>query len=408
VLILTGCTAWHHCINTEAWQHLPGQRQLLAALGSFRQLQKLYLVLEETWRLDSAELLRGLPASLTAVDLMVSQQYKSPASSSDLAHLVHLTSLLVRGFSIEPSSPAAQQQHPEQQQAGPPALKALSVYPFHASSWYAAPTLEAVEVAFGFTGRYDRPPGTPSLVLLAGCPLLRQLAVQYDQGYDKGFTAASGLSALTQITRLRLETMSMRVESEEIRAAAGAAIGREVGALGQLQLLEVDREGFMHMQPQAWLSAMHSLTRLVVLVSNGEVTPAMSRQLFPGLTDALAGLHSSSSDTNSCSSSGAGAAAAAAATAAAAVSSSSSGSGQAGGHDSPGSSRPIVQLTIGGAQDHGWSHVSFPSAKGIQQLQMEVAAMGVLLPRLQVVCGPDTYTRPCWTSIDETRRFDGY
>jgi hypothetical protein len=413
VLILTGCTAWEPSFRcTEPWQHQGGQQQLLRALAGFRRLQKLHLELDEYWHVNNADLLRALPSSLTAADLKVGTQTEEDeplASNSDLAHLVRLTSLHVRRFEITLPLPLGQQELPRQQEQqgrqplGPPALKVLSLWPVRANAWYAAPMLEAVELSFNIYG-------AARLAQLAACPYLRQLSVQYYRAHGERFGNASGVSALTQLTRLRLEVLGYG-EAENRRAAA-SALAHEVAALGQLQLLEVDHGGLMSMQPQTWLSQLHSLTRLVSLMVEGH-TSGRDPTVFSTLTDMLARCYSSSSSSSSSgrsiagsggsSTSGTSAAVSSAAMAPAMIrSSSSSCCSQQVGH-APGALRPIVQLTLCSRKYRAL--VIPPDAESIERLQAEVAAMAVLLPHLQLVCAPDTYTCPCWSAEEEAQCF---
>jgi hypothetical protein len=131
VLVLAECS-----VSTGALQAGPArglQKRLLRALGSCRRLRKLALHLTDEWVLSADDLLRSLPPSLTAADLSVlgTTEDSGSADSGSIAHLVHLTSLRLRGLEIMVWGHGQQEEEEEEGTvAGAGGLTALSMRPF--------------------------------------------------------------------------------------------------------------------------------------------------------------------------------------------------------------------------------------------------------------------------------------
>jgi hypothetical protein len=376
------------------------------ALPQLQQLQKLALhgaVI--SLGVEAEPLLRVLPVGLRALDL---ELHSSPCSSSSLARLVHLTSLRVDGFQLECQTCSSEGQQDEQQQQQQPAvgaLRVLSMRPTSATSWFAPSSLETLEL-IGSMGATYASPMTVNLTQLGACRRLRHLNVLYDGCMPEAF----GLSALTQLTYLRLvskgpppvdtsrrvhlysssdsSSSSSSSDSDSSSSYYGSprcrssSIGSELAFLRQLRVLEVGSCILSATQPQhSWLPQLHHLTQLVVLVG-------MERDWCPGPLHQLAEVISAWHDSSSASS-----------TAGTVLHPAPGGSGGSSGEGLQ--ARPCklrcVKLVLLVQHVGGWSGCSWG---GLQEVAADMAAA---LPWLQVVCEDDCYACPCWTVESEVQ-----
>jgi hypothetical protein len=345
-------------------------QQLLLALPQLRQLHRLALRVLGS-KVAGGALLRALPPGLRAVDLHVScRPGSSSSSSSSLAHLVHLTSLRLRGLRLVQSmGPQGQQQ----------ALTVLAVVPEGPRSWFAIPSVMVMSVFFASS------PGT-SLAQLAACPHLRHLAV-YQPGQ---VTEMTGVSLLTQLTRLRLGRWLQRGSSDDSGSSGTSSgsissVGAELAALRRLQVLEVHYSLFAGSQQPGWLVHLHSLEQLVVFGMGGACDHTTGVQRLTGVID---GWHRNSSSISS--------KAPSPAVAQRRVGGSSSCSGLITGSIPAQCRLQHVQLTLSLA------------SKGLDysikwgQVKQAAADMAAALPWLQVVAREHTgYTFPCWSAESE-------
>jgi hypothetical protein len=411
VLVLTGNTTTMAAIGT--------QQQLLQALSNLKQLQKLALQLSQgLQQIPGDALLHSLPRRLAALDLKVQG---GACSSSSLAPLVHLTSLRLHGVDlVSHPVPHGQQQgaaavdsegrslsqqqvqqqlddlslsqhhhHHQQQQRKKEEegkLCALSMRPTAANSWFAIPSVEALELVFD--SWHDA-----TLTQLAACPRLRQLRVLYD-GH---FPDTAGVSALTQLSRLRLETWAL---PEEVDVSS---VGAELAALEQLQVLEVCYSSVEIMQPRVWLSQLRCLRKVVVLVSPGE---CHSLQGLQHLAKVISNLHILKWHNKSSNSSNSGGVAGGGRDRENSEEDGmNSGSSSSSSLDLPQQSVAAdsrlrgVELLLWSASGSDWKGA--PPATEHLHLQQAAADMAAALPWLQVTAGLDSYTCPCWTGEEE-------
>jgi hypothetical protein len=398
VLILEGCATF------LPPPMRPSQKQLLRALSRCRQLRQLALQLDGDWQPHVDELVQALPRRLEALDLYNQRPHMSHPNSSQcsrrrLAQLVHLASLRLRGIYIR-YTPAIEQQ--QQQQEPPPAsgsLTALAMWPDAKGAWFTPSTLEVVELVLD-----AKSSGQAGLWQLARCPSLRTLCVRSARSFG-GLSGVSGVPALTQLTRLRLEALEQSAPDSSsccssLNDSNLASLGRGVAALGQLQQLEVSFACLEAMQPTKCLRRLHSLSKLVVLVSPDDnwwcwCNPAlMDFETSPGPQQVLMGWY------NSISGSGAGGN-----TATSAVTQSTNARGSSSsigrGHAAP-AMLPSVQLAPTGQQ----ILTSGGDAEALGQMQQAAADMAAAMPGLQVTAGLDTYTCPCWTGEEGARWFE--
>jgi hypothetical protein len=413
--------------------------QVLPALTQLQQLSLHTYVVEDEGTGDA--LLRSLPSSLRALDLGIFGS--DPCSSSSLEHLVHLTSLKLDRVDVEDDTAgsfteqqqrqqeqqhqqellarmygSAQQEDEQEQVQGPlpPSLKALSMRPLSLDCWFAGPGLEQVELFFNSLP-------TPSLAQLAGCPRLRQLSV----GYYYHVPDVTGVSMLTQLTRLRLQAVKVSLSSSSL-----ASMGADLAALEQLQVLEVSYGYVQAMQPQTWLPRLRCLTRLVALSVNFHLEP-LQHLLGPlqHLAAVITEWHASSSSSGA--NDGSQASCPSTAAADSLPITSSSGGDDNGGGDNSGSTAAVsaemagVSLTTISSSEVTGTTLSagdgtacapqqlvltLPSsqppppggrhAAALSELQRAAADIDAAHPWLQVVVSvPGTNTCPCWLSEEE-------
>jgi hypothetical protein len=300
--------------------------------------------------------------------------------------LEHLTSLKLWGVAInEDTIPSGQQQQlegavvqsapGEQQQLAH--LRAMSTYTRNNSSWFAFPSLETLDVTFYCCGT--------SLAQLAGCHRLQQLRVKY----DSCFSRTTGVSVLTQLKRLRLETAF--VAPDELRG-----LGAELAALEQLQELEVPYEHLVALQPHDWLPQLRSLTMLGAL----EVKPTRLQPLQHLAAALPEGCGSSNSSSSSGSHHGSSCSAATPV-----PTSSSSGSGSSSDEQATSGAPTVCVLQRLVLTLHGWDSEGTRRARPV--LQQEADSITAAHPGLQVEIRPwnvGTYTCPCWTVEAERQR----
>jgi hypothetical protein len=399
-------------------------QQLLEVLPQLRQLKKFALLVGCTTQSPPVDgLLHQLPAGVTAVDLSVGKVHQSTgvgitSSSSSLAHLEHLTSLRLRGVAMVQDMPVGQgpylgtaalgelageqvqqqlarlslegQQQQQQQRPvrGACALTAMSLYLSSAHTWFAAPSLETLELIVG-AGPH------PDLALLVRCPRLRRLCVQY-RGQLPPHT---GVSAVTQVTDLRLSCDSVFTTS------SGGSLAAELATLQQLQVLEVSYAILEAPSTQAWLPVVRQVNQLAVLVRRSDFGDQQVLSDLPAvLKEALDGTSSSSSTPSDTSSAGTSSSSLGGRVAPPIPNSSSSSSVQAGllnphssSNSSGGGAGQVAQVRLrsvqfmlhGHSTDASWG--DFQAAMAASMLQWEAA-----LPGLCVTCVKDSYTCPCW------------
>jgi hypothetical protein len=376
---------------------------LRQVLSSLTQLQRLALHTFFVEDHDTADgLLLSLPPSLRALDLTIT--CSNPCRSSSLAHLVHLTSLQLQPLSIEgdwhcseqqqaepqgvDDSPAQviqqqqQQQQNQQQKPGPlPVLRALSIRPLLESCWFAGPLLEEVELIMYLEE-------ASSLVQLAGSQRLRRVIVTYYQVPER-----TGVSKLTQLTHLRLEFCVVSRTSSSL-----PPLGAELGALEQLQVLEVSYWSVQAMQPHKWLPRLRSLTRLVALGVD-----ATNLEPLHQLATVIAEWHSSSSCSSDCGRSSSQADSTSTARAGAVLttpstfSSSSSSGCKLEGRALPAIAACTLQHLVLITSHFDNVLTRMRHAEALPKLQQVAAGIMAANPWLQVVVtNTDTYTCPCW------------
>jgi hypothetical protein len=400
---------------------------LVEALSQLSQLRLLHLCTAvASEQLTGDVLLRGLRPSLRALDLSVSSALRlSSSSSSGLVHLVHLTSLLLGGINImeAPSNSGSTEQQqgaaaaseskqhhvqPAWQQAR--TVKALYLSGCTGLGCFIGPSLQAVDLC---TSR-----DAARLDQLSGCACLRHLRLRYGDACP----TSPGISALTQLIRLRLEAWPRAPDNSSTyptttttttTTSSSSALGRELAALGQLQLLEVCHSGLLALQPSQWLLQLRSLETLVVLVSP---RGCETLEALPCLTDALVQWHSSGCGgaDSSISSRSTGVIAATSSPNASSSSSSSStttttnrsqavtlGSRGLSLQGGPAAAPKLrgVELAVWRGEYHIRASWSAVLARAQSKLQPAVADMAALLPWLAVTCaeGWDAYESPSWT-----------
>jgi hypothetical protein len=105
-------------------------------------------------------------------------------------------------------------------------------------------------------------PAVVDVASLAACPRLRRLSLlcYAVNSSRREHVAVTGLSALSQISCLRIEPFKQRFNF--------SGMGAQLAALEQLQVLEVRSDSLeaSQMQPQRWLHQLRSLSKVVVLV----------------------------------------------------------------------------------------------------------------------------------------------
>jgi hypothetical protein len=410
-------------------------RRLMHAVSSLRQLQKLSLVWTEITNMSGDAILRALPASLTAVDLHLHAD-PSESSSSSLAHLVHLTSLRLWGIHVVPQAedpragwdivseeeneeeeeeegwasqegeeeveqqeqegmeegPSAAQSQQQQQQEQEPAgaLKSLIFICDEESDiiWYAPASLEVVEV------HYD-PYNDVGLSHLAACPNLRQLCVCYTEDMP----VATGVAAMTQLTRLRMQIDISAIEAQGSSRSSsryGSYVDRELAALRQLRVLELSLPMFRASKPAGWLPEMHVLQELVLLVTPDECEVSQPKWGTRRRASSIVSVGCVSEDSWDCSDSDSD-------------SGSSSTGSRVGGCDidlGPAAlftnlKRLAVRLWSGWDVSIDEAVSSETREQAMQKLQQVTAGIAAALPGLEVTFGLDTYTCPAWTGEKE-------
>jgi hypothetical protein len=401
VLVLTGSVTTMSSAAT--------QQQLLQALSQLKQLQKLALHLSQgLHQVPGDMLLHSMPRRLAALDLKVQG---GTCSSSSLAHLEHLTSLRLHGVDLVAAPDYTEQQqgvataavagrqqvqqqlgglqlsqHQQQQQGQKEEeegikLAALSMRPTAANSWFAVPSVEALELVFDTW--HDQP-----LTQLAACRRLRELRVLYN-GY---FPDAAGVSALTQLSRLRLETWALP-EGMDV-----SSMGAELADLEQLQVLEVCFGGLELLQPRLWLPKLRRLEKFVVLVSPGE---CHSLGYLKRLAKVIFKWHNKSNGSGSSGGDGDGGSSSDSSEGGMNDGSSSGGGGGgvAPSYQAADSMLQGVELLLWSASGSSWEGA--PPAAEHHLLQQAAAGLAAALPWLEVTAGLDTYTCPCWTGEGE-------
>jgi hypothetical protein len=433
VLVLEGC--WADGPDGETVTQL--QLHVIPHLRQLRRLALAALLARDEWAVDA--LLRSLPASLRALDLTIHSDvliFSSSCSRSSLSHMRHLTSLRLIRVAIEelpspgqeqddqvliaPASPAEAQQ--QQQQHAMPQIKALSIYVGCYNRWLACPSLEALELdVTKFMCSSNR---VISLAPLAACRHLQQLCLRYDA------PCVTGVSVLTQLKRLRLETPNRR--SSFTPRGKLQTMGAGLAALGQLRVLEVPFEHLEALQPRSWLPQLHSLTQLGALrvdrsnlqplqhltaaMSGGSGGSSSSRSrssptdhiggcstAAPAATSVPAGGGSSSASDHASSCS--------AATPVATPTTSSSSSSNGGGDPTCAAPRtggmkrlvltlqPLIRHIHWPLSSRYVTHLPGPS------LEQAVSSITAAHPGWQVdIRDEDTHTCPCWTGEAEAQR----
>jgi hypothetical protein len=432
-------------------EYFSGQQQLVQALSHMGRLRKLALH-TRGWQLPLDLLVRSLPHTLTALVLgqnliaydLRGYKVRDPAfdpphitiNISSLAHLKHLSSLVLDGMDcVADPSPGGQQQQyggqqalgleQQQQQQQPPsgctlplssgqrrrqqsqwpggAIKAVSVHVATASSCFAPSSLVAVEVFLDLGVHV-------SLAQLAACPHLRQLRAHYYHYIPH----TTGVSALTQLTRLRLEievpppvqqhsssaqwAASVITVPQEARAKpatlSSSSVWKEVAALKQLQLFEVPHFNLEPTQLRTWLPQMSGLTQLAVLVCSvgtrvGAGSCKLDEQVLEHLRHVLDEWRGSSAIGSS------SARSSSADTSAAVESSSSSGQAPCAALASP--KLRMLQLLAWSSLGPAQAHMHYNMGSGLFSSMQEAAAeLAAALPWLQVECDWDAYCGPCW------------
>jgi hypothetical protein len=350
------------------------------------------------------ELLMSLPASLRALDLGVGGS--GPCHRRSLEHLVHLTSLkldcvdIVGGSaadpfeqeeqqqeehvgvsgSLAPSAQTTQQQQQRWQRTFLPSLRALSMRPLHEGCWFAGPALEQVELVF------DCLP-TPSLDQLAGCRHLRQLTV----GHYFQVRQVTGVSLLTQLTRLRLKGLKTIHSSSSL-----PPLGTELGALEQLQVLELSYGCVQAMQPRNWLPRLHCLKQLVVLSMDPDQLEPLQH-----LADVITEWHASSSSSGGDGSGGNSSASKVSATSTLAATTPASSSKAERSTPPAGTACALQQLVLTSPSPEQPPPES-RQAVALSELQQAAADLSAAHPWLQVVVSDtDGYISPCWVGAQE-------
>jgi hypothetical protein len=353
-------------------------------------------------------------------------------SISSLAHLVHLASLKLVDIDVVPDpNPGEQQeqhQHEEQQQqqqqqslsqhseplvswrstqqpaewpAG--AIQALSVRIYTASSFFVPSSVVACDLSIVYVEHV-------SLAQLAACPHLRQLRVCCEECIPD----ITGVSALTQLSRLRLEMHPSFMYFRHSRhcgassprntqvTSSSSRVWREVAALKQLQLFEVPLTTLELTQLHTWLPQMAGLTQLAVLVDwRGDDLQHL--QALKHLTPVLDVWRSSSSSSSSKNGGDGGGG-----------SSSSTGNGSAEicavgrsraanpSCDAPAAPKlRALQLSVwcdfGPLWPYRHDYMARRECRGtLHSLQQTAAQLAAALPWLQVTCDWDAFYTPCW------------
>jgi hypothetical protein len=345
---------------------------LLQAFPRLAQLQRLSLRLYRTpLEVVEDDLLLSLPPSLHSLYLRwLGGPYVSRYS---LMHLVNLRSLsLPRTIILSGHHPKVAQRlglPPDAASDGgglAPGVSSMVASLMYqvgprdlTDSWSAYSGLEAVVL---------RCMSDVNVAQLAGCARLRQLIIE--DGLRVG--CVNGLSALTQLTRLRV-------------TGRAEGFGRELATLQKLQLLEVYLGSAVALQP-AWLSPLSSLEKIAVLIH-----PIYcfwfedSLRTLSRLSGVLNQLHSSTSSNSSPRSN-----------AAAESTRSSEGRSVA---DVARFTR-CVQLTVWRQPWEGYFDEE-RTAMEHSPLQQATADMAAALPWLQVVAAKNIQDCPCWIPYDE-------
>lgn len=401
--------------------------QMLEALSRHRQLRmlSLYIAKHSSW-LTGDVLMLSMPPGLRALDLSVSyyssdrgnstSPTSNSCSTSSLAHLKHLTSLRLSWCDIIGASESgpAEQQQPGTATARAPSrlpwqqvnqLTALSLCHCSGLRHLVGPCLQAVSLI-------ECPDMEGCLGQLSSCANLRRLRLYYGSSWP---TSATGVSQLTQVTQLRFEAWPPQQDSTSGSSSSSSSkVGAELAAMTQLRQLELCHGGLLALQPQQWMSKLHQLEQLVLLVAPKECD---SMDAMPSLTAALAGWHgstSSGSDATIASTTGRG-------------SSDSSDSSSSGTSPRPAvpelgasSSSPAqvaghsicrlrcVQLATGNCGVLPWwrdiNHAKWiwPEvlAEAHSQMQPAAADMAAALPWLSVACVTDACEGFAWSGYD--------
>jgi hypothetical protein len=325
---------------------------LLQALSSLKQLRQLALDLsKDEYSITGDELLRALPPNLEAADLALG----GPAcSSNSLAHLVRLASLKLKGTDIVSDLPAAGQQ---QQVAGALATMSASA---RAASWFAPPSLEAAEI-------FIEAGSEAGLARLSSCARLHKLRVQFG-GH---FPDPTGVSALTQVKRLRMEA---------VRLGEGviiSTIGGELKFLKQLQQLELPYALLNAGEAGQWLLLLGCLEELVLLVLPEECWDQEGLEVLSSVLSEWRSSSQASSSTPPV------------------TASRSSGPAVL---EAAACKLQRLQLALWMGDSPGYSFDSKGVDEAYTQLQVAAAGLAADLPWLQVACKRDAYSSPCWAA----------
>jgi hypothetical protein len=288
------------------------------------------------------------------------------------------------------------------QQAGD-GLLCLAISPtLQDDFWFTPSSVEAVELLL-----YDQCT-CPSLAALAACPRLRYLRLEYNSRF---LPPDTGVSALTQLTGLRLQVLASGV------GTITTQLWREVAALSQLQQLELHLAHLVLMQPHTWQPS--ALQKLVVFVSLYEVVGVAGTGL-PWPTRLIALINGWRQNCSSSSSGGGG----------------GGSSGQHGSSSSDSNAAAPMSMGAGGGSSGGSTSILERAPWGLRLVELRAfnqssttrlrpawripedktnpvdekfmgilrqaaADMAAALPWLEVTCGADTDTSPCWTAEEE-------